>query len=318
MPKKLTTEEFIKRAKKVHGNKYDYSKVKYINYLTKVIIICRKHGEFEQDFCHHINREQGCVKCGKIKRGKNERKRTGKGIVQKFIKVHGNKYNYSKVKYINSNTKVTIICPEHGKFEQTPSHHLRGVNCPKCRGLYKTTKEIIQGFRKVHGNKYDYSKFEYVNWNRKGIIICPKHGEFKQSSNNHLGGRGCPFCTLKSQGEVKILLEKYFSDFNIKCGKKIWNSYKNYNHRRYCDFWLEKDGLKIMVEYDGETHFVPIRFNGISFKKAQENFKNYQLKDKLDAEFCRENGIILHRIKYDEDKEESVKRLKKTIQQLVL
>ena len=114
----MTTEEFIKKAKEIHGNKYDYSKVEYKNTSTKVCIICPEHGEFWQTPNHHLQ-GHGCPKC------KNEkiRKRHTHNItifIEKARKVHGDKYDYSKAEYINASTKVCIICPEHGEFWQTP------------------------------------------------------------------------------------------------------------------------------------------------------------------------------------------------------
>ncbi len=111
-------------------------------------------------------------------------------------------------------------------------------------------------------------------------------------------------------------LSQYFKDWNIIPHKKIWDTYENYNHKRYCDFWLEKDDIKVMVEYDGTQHFMPVRFNGMSLKKAERQFKNTQIKDKLDSQFCRKKNILLYRIKYDQDMEESIIRLKNRINSL--
>ena len=131
---KSKTEEFIKRAKKVHGDRYDYSKVKYINSNTKVIIICNKHGDFEQLPNNHSYRGDRCPKCA------GKYKTTEEFIKEAKIK-HGDKYDYSKVKYINSNTKVIINCNKHGDFEQLPTCHLNGEGCIKCGGNYKPTTE---------------------------------------------------------------------------------------------------------------------------------------------------------------------------------
>ena len=132
MPKKKTKEEFIKEATEKHKGKYDYSKVEYVNNKTKVCIICSnpEHGEFWQSPSVHL-RSGGCPKCGQIVR--NDSKRLSLlEFIKKSRKVHGDKYDYSKVEYVNAHTKVCIICPEHGKFEQKASAHLSGYGCPKC------------------------------------------------------------------------------------------------------------------------------------------------------------------------------------------
>ena len=122
---KYTTEEFIKKLKEVHGNKYDYSLVNYKNSETNIIIICKKHGEFKQSAWHHLN-GSNCPECSNVK------KHTTESFIKKSKKVHNGKYNYSLVKYMNNYTKVKIICPKHGEFEQIPKHHLNGVGCKSC------------------------------------------------------------------------------------------------------------------------------------------------------------------------------------------
>jgi len=315
--KKLTDKEFIKKAKKIHKDKYDYSEVNYKGGRKKIIIFCEIHGKFEQKPHDHLL-GKGCQKCGKILASNKERKTTKKFIMEAKEK-HGERYNYSKTEYVGAFQNIIIICKKHGEFEKSPVNHLNGQGCKKCKieeirkKLTKTTKYFIEKAIKIHGDKYDYSKVKYDNAHKKVTIICKKHGEFKQVPNSHLQEIGCPHCANKNEGQVKNLLLKYFKGWKIILHKRIWEKYKYYNHRRYCDFWLEKNGIKIIVEYDGELHFKPVCFNGISPKKAEKEFKNYQLKDKLDKEFCEENNILLHRIKYNEDKEQSIKKLLRKI-----
>ena len=125
------------------------------------------------------------------------RKLTTEEFVQKAREVHGDKYDYSKVEYKNNKEKVCIICKEdgHGEYFKEPSKHLGGQGCPKCSGKAKlTTEEFIEKVRRIHSDKYDYSKVEYKNNKEKICIICPEHGEFYQTPNSHLQGRGCPKC----------------------------------------------------------------------------------------------------------------------------
>ena len=138
------------------------------------------------------------------------RKLTTEEFIERARKVHGDKYNYSKVEYQNNNTKVMIICPEHGEFKQRSSDHLRGVGCPNCAGNNrKTTKEFLERARKVHGDKYNYSKVEYDNMKNKVTIICPEHGEFKQYAGSHLGKQGCPECAKNiTRGTTTIFIKR--------------------------------------------------------------------------------------------------------------
>jgi protein-arginine kinase activator protein McsA len=122
-------------------------------------------------------------------------------IIEKFKAIHGNKYDYSKVEYRNTHEKVCIICPEHGEFWQTPHNHLKGRGCQKCAKINSAKKrrlqvsDFINKARKIHNDKYDYSKVEYVNSQTPVCIICPEHGEFWQTPSNHLKGKGCPKCS---------------------------------------------------------------------------------------------------------------------------
>lgn len=196
---KYTTEEFVEKIRKVHGDKYDYSKVEYKGCHEKVCIICPEHGEFYIT-PGNLLFGQGCRKCG-VKKYALERSMSLEEFVCKAQEKHGNKYDYSKVKYVNCDTPVCIICPEHGEFWQTPYMHLRAkVGCPKCANILTyTTEDFIQKASIKHNNKYDYSKTNYVNSYTSVCIICPDHGEFWQKPGAHLAGRGCPYCAGKNK-----------------------------------------------------------------------------------------------------------------------
>lgn len=126
--------------------------------------------------------------------------------IQKFQEIHGNKYDYSKVVYTNSRTKIEVICKNHGSFFQTPSHHLQGRGCPACQGNNtKTTEECVQEFTQLHGDTYDYSGVQYVNNVVKVEIICKEHGSFLQRPSDHLMGHGCPKCQNRNQDTLYIL-----------------------------------------------------------------------------------------------------------------
>lgn len=205
--KKITTEEFIEKAKKKHGDKYDYSKVEYIDCFTKVCIICPEHGEFFITPANFLY-GQGCRLCG-IKDFANKRRDTVENFVKKAREIHGDKFDYSKVEYVNCDTNVCIICPEHGEFWQTPYTHIHSKKaCPKCSGNVKySTEEFIKKAKEIHGDKYDYSKVEYVNAYTKICIICQTHGEFWQTPSGHLNGNGCPKCKGKNKTTESFIEE---------------------------------------------------------------------------------------------------------------
>ncbi len=221
---KKSLQEIIESFKSKHGNKYDYSHVIYINAHTKVKIICPEHGEFYQMPASHKN-GSGCSKCAGIN------KLSLKELIESFRKSHGNNYDYSQVDYVNSNTKVKIICPEHGEFYQSTRSHKRGFGCSKCSGLSKPSlKELIESFRKSHGNKYDYSQVDYINSTTKVKIICPEHGEFYQSPQVHNRGGKCPKCAnfQKSANVVNKSKENIIAEFKSVHGNKYDYSLVNY------------------------------------------------------------------------------------------
>jgi hypothetical protein len=185
------TKSFIKRAKLLHGDKYNYDKTTYINSKTKVTVTCPVHGDFEQNPANHYTKS-GCPKCARF-----GYVRSAEEVIKQFITVHGTIYDYRLVNYLDENTHIDIICPTHGVFTQQPKGHKQGQGCPKCAIAARTlTKnEILQRFQKAHGSKYDYSKVDYNNKDSKVVIICPEHGEFQQRPADHWKGIGCQKCS---------------------------------------------------------------------------------------------------------------------------
>lgn len=159
-----------------------------------------------------------------------------KEFIEKAIKKHGDKYDYSKVEYINNHTKVCIICPEHGEFWQVPGSHLSGRGCPKCarilinNSLKISSQTFIENAHKVHGNKYDYSKVEYKNTRTKVCIICPKHGEFWQTPNGHVSAKsGCQKC----YDEIRAKKQRHTTEHFIEKAKCVHGNKYDYSLVNY-------------------------------------------------------------------------------------
>jgi len=278
-------DKFISDSIKTHSNKYDYSLVNYINSQTKINIICFKHGIFEQIPNNHTIKKQGCPKCA----GYN---RTTEQFIKESKEVQGDKYDYSLVNYIDSKTKVKIICKKHGIFNQLPIGHLNGKGCEKCVGKNKTTEQFIKESKEVQGDKYDYSLVNYINNKTKVKIICKDHGVFEQSPPSHIFGKsGCPNC-FESKGEKQV--EQILTENNINfITQKKFDGCK-YKRKLKFDFYLPD--YNMCIEYDGEQHDVMYRF-----EKNNERLKIRQLRDQIKNEYCKNNNIRLLRIKYNED-----------------
>lgn len=192
MSKILLPDEFIKRARKVHGDKFDYSKTKYKNFRTKIIIICDNFHEFEQNPADHLS-GNGCAECSGVKKlDKAE-------FIRRAQLIHGIVYDYSEVIYTGMNNHVIINCNGHGKFMQTPGKHIKGTRCPECSFADKrlSNDEFIRRAKEVHGNLYNYEFTKYMGRCSKISIKCEKHGIFLQIPSDHLNGHGCKKCATE-------------------------------------------------------------------------------------------------------------------------
>lgn len=293
MPIKITQEEFLSRAKNVHGDKYDYSKVNYVNSVTPICIVCREHGDFWQKPEHHILRAQGCPTCAKINRGLKTRDTT-EGFITKARTVHGDRYDYSKVEYLGRSKKVCIICREHGEFWQNASNHIQGSDCPKCSGNYvPTTEEFIEKARKIHGDKYDYSKTVYKGNASHVCIICPEHGEFMQIANTHISGSGCPRCTKNY---------KHTTEDFIRQAREIHGQKYDYSKVVYEG---NRKHIKIICPTHGEflqTPFGHLQGNGCKkCGRERVSIAVSEIRKKTLESFISE-AIAVHGNKYDYSK----------------
>lgn len=186
------TAHFFKRAHGEHGDKYDYSMVDYTNNYTKIKIICPVHGLWEQKPSNHLT-GRGCPKCRYL----------GRDVILK--RLYDNipaglvVTDDSDVENLDSN--VRIHCPVHGEYTTCVNNPCKGHGCPKCKISIqpKGLKRFLEEVKLVHGDTYTYNKFKYINTHTKSIITCKRHGDFLQSPDKHLLGRGCPKCARENQ-----------------------------------------------------------------------------------------------------------------------
>ena len=189
-PHQLDTQMFIAKSVGLYGDKFEYDCTDYINAKTKVAIRCKNHGVFRILPSNHYKKNGGCKACV------NDGLRITDHI-ERFKSVHGERYDYSEFKFNGAREKSTIICSEHGSFEQTYHHHyMRKQGCPQCIKNRRLNIEIIlESFKKVHGDRYDYSLVEFKTNNRAKVkIICREHGVFEQQIASHAQGKNCPKC----------------------------------------------------------------------------------------------------------------------------
>lgn len=314
-----STSNFIDKAKTVHNGLYTYEKTIIVKRREPVIITCKVHGDFKQLAGNHL-KGMGCPICGRERTSQAsaaKAQRAGEKFVTDALTKHGNKYDYSKVIYKNCKTNVTIICPAHGEFEQTPSNHLNKNNtcgCPKCgkessvlaalrdkemhterlkqlaaKSMKAAEAKFMKTIKEVHGGFYDYSLVEYKGRKSLITIICPVHGEFKQGAATHLKGSGCTKCN-RSLGERNIVA--WLEEHNIEFREQV--TIPEYSIAKRFDFYIPS--IDTYIEYDGRQHFEPIsRFGGA--KKLAEQ-QEYDAKTNW---WCKMKGINLIRISYLEN-----------------
>jgi Zn finger protein HypA/HybF involved in hydrogenase expression len=279
------TTIFIEKAINKHKDKYEYNKTYYTGNKNKVIITCKKHGDFNQIATNHLQ-GKGCPVCAKM-----DKRMSSNEFVSRSIKKYGNAFDYTHMVFKDTKTKVKLRCIKHDlTFEQLPSNHFKQNGCPSCysENLKKSKtygyKNFVKRANRIHGGKYTYFKDSFINLNNDTIIKCDKHGLFTQRPMHHLGGSGCPKCK-GSRGELKIsrFLDRnkisYIREFMLP-GSKL----------RY-DFYLPD--LNIIIEYDGIQHFKPIEAWG-----GLKRFLNTVENDKLKTYIAGVLSVDIIRITY--------------------
>lgn len=188
------------------------------------------------------------------------KKLTNEEFIKKSEYIHNYKFDYSLLNYINSKTKISVICLEHGIFNQVAAMHLQGQGCPKCNGKNKTTEDIINGFKKRHGDKYDYQLVKYKGIYENVKISCLIHGIFEQTPNSHLDGHGCPKCGKSEKITTTTFIEKSEIIHNYKFDYSL-SDYKNINTK-----------IKIICPTHGIFEQIPkVHMRGFGCKNCNES-----------------------------------------------
>ena len=274
-------EDIIKKFRRKHGEKYDYSKVDYFRMDRKVIIICPIHKEFKQTPNNHLR--YGCLKCG------GTALKTQEEVIEQFKNEHGDKYDYSLVEYKKNNIKVNIRCRRHGVFTQTPRDHIAGQGCDLCgritQGMKKrmTQDEFIKRAKEIHGNKYDYSKVVYQGNNVKVTIICNTKGHkpFRITPSDHIHQEsGCTSCAIygydqNKKGYLYISLIFTHNKEAIKIGKTNDPKGRNISINERM-----KQGIAVRhIEYEGTG--IEVHNNEEQLRQNYKKERGYLTKKEL-------------------------------------
>lgn len=285
MAAKITQDEFIRRAKAAHGDKYDLTRTVYRSTSAPVEVECRVHGVFSIR-ANHFMKGVGCPKCAHISTGK-ALQLTKEEFIKRLVVIFGDAYDYSLVEYGGYKVPVKLLCPEHGVFEKQAGMLLAGKGCKQCgikrraekrRGVSCPTKipadvrgsTFVQKSEKVHNGKYDYSEVNYTTSQQPVDIVCPKHGKFQQTPNNHLQGKGCIKCTCNAISRVEQSLKDAFPQFEQS----------NRTQLDGLELDLYEPNKRIAVEVNG------VHWHTTEFGKT----RNYHLHK---TELCASQGITL-------------------------
>lgn len=204
---RLSHDEFVERAKSVHGDTYDLSLINYDGMGKKVKVVCKVHGTFSVRAGNFIYKKTGCSRCKNLKTSERSR-RSLQSYAEACSVKHGGRFTYVDLTYKNSAAYLTIVCHQHGEFQQLARDHLRGVGCVKCSKPVFDQQSFLRAASTTHDEKYDYSNAVYVSAFEKVKIVCPEHGEFLQAPTYHVNqSHGCPRCARvgPSSGQLEIL-----------------------------------------------------------------------------------------------------------------
>lgn len=291
MGKKLTTEEFIEKAKKLHNDRYDYSQTVYVNSRAKIIVICPEHGPFEQRASSHLA-GCGCPECAKIwtdehrqnlqKSSRKFRGMTMEEWIARAKDVHGNKYDYSQAVYVNSRTDIKIICPKHGLFEQKANSHLRGFGCKLCgfesdnrKGVHSWSDAQREKIANTCREKYGADRYLDSRDGREKIANIKSTSEFRNKMSHIISSdvvqqKTKNTCFLKYGVDSAMKLSETVAKVGYaKCKNGTWRTskpeedmydilcdsfgkddvirqYRDARYSFYCDFYIKS--LDLFVE----------------------------------------------------------------------
>lgn len=303
MPKKLSLEDFTKKARKVYGDRYDLTAVNFTTMNAKINLVCATHGPFTQRASHFLN-GISCGKCGRDEGGKKRRLELAQ-FLAKIPESQKQKYDLLRVQYQSYENQITIVCRKHGEFPILPGDFIRGRGCRKC--WYETyadnkrldTEAFIQRARATHGDLYDYSQVVYIDYLTEVIIVCLQHGKFDKKPDYHIQGAGCPSCHA-SRGEevIKRILDDNMLEYIRQ------KTFPKCKYKRLLKFDFYLPDLEVLIEFDGKQHDGAIEYFG-----GETALEETRKKDQIKDNFAAKTGRIMWRIKHNENIEERMEAL---------
>ena len=252
MSVKLTQKEAVQKIKNVWGDEYDLTKVEYKDAKTPLILTCKKHGEFSKDLNKLTGKNSaGCPHCGLLKRAKSKTNSQEK-ILEKIREIHGTTYDLSRVEYVAMKKPIIIGCEKHGWQTVLPNTIVYGKSgCTHCgrdrseAAKFRTFESVIKQAKEVHGDLYNYDKISnYKDKKTKYILTCKNHGDFEQTIDGHLSGKGCNKCGIINGGIKSRLTQE---EVLRRCVETHGDKY-DYS---LVEYKTDRDNIKIVCSKHG-------------------------------------------------------------------
>lgn len=306
---KLTQEEFINKVRKIHGNKYDFSKTIYKGMNNPVTFFCKKCNKYVTTLAASLARGCGCRECSNKENGQKS-KLTKTQFIKRVKKIYKQEFKYlnlDDIKDFHSKVILEIQCPVCGKvFKHTPNNHLRKTGCPFCNDTTISFEEFLKRAEELYGNDYEYFKDTYKNFTTETKMYCKKHDLiFYATPHNHCRHRGCPKCHTHSFGELEI--QKFLDKYNIRYITQYRFKDCKYKNTLPFDFYLPD--YNICIEFQGKQHYE----EGTIFDRIESDFKERLERDQIKRDYCKQNNIILFEIRFDEEQETALNNILKFI-----
>lgn len=295
--KTLSFDEYIKKATLISGNTFDFSKsLKITNTTDKINVICRTCGTESFIRAKNLTRKNptGCANCQRLNT-KIRMSNTKTDIEHKLRSIFGDKYSLVSDGYNTSTTLSSIQCNVCNEIHDVRIDHVyrSGIPC-KCKYKFKLTQQdFISNAIQKHANRYTYGDVVYCGYRVPVMITCKLHGSFTVTPESHMMGTGCHACS-SSKGE--LLIAEWLTNNNINYTRQ--HRYNDCKHKNTLPFDFYLPNYNMCIEYNGEQHYKPTRFNGMTHTKAGAAYDNQKLKDSIKETYCRKNNINLLIIPY--------------------
>lgn len=287
--KRLTKLDFINNCKRLFPKEdFDYSETVYVNERTPVKIKSEKYGIIIKSPHEIMKGRLNDAYYSEQRKNKQHEDfiKKEKLFIDEMSEKYKNAYSFENFIYKGWHEKSTITCSKHGDFSITPSNLYNGHGCPKCSHHHKyTNEEFIEKLKMIFGERYEYSKVNYVNNRTNVILSCPKHGDFKSIPHNLLYAKqGCPLCNMS---RLENIMFQYLTDNKVNF---VFQKKFNWLGKQSIDFYLPDSN--IAIECQGEQHFRPVSFSS-NKDNLKGSFSKIIERDLKKRELCKEKRIKL-------------------------